>query len=97
MPDFSQCRAMGHEWHHQGRQETHDGRVGLQSLCSVCLTTRTKFLGRQGQLYGSRYEYPDGYSQHGEERLQTFEWRTLFVNSLFPEDGKPKRKRKAAA
>lgn len=85
---YQQCRALGHSWKHLGRAERRDSgdRVGVMSRCSNCKTTRTKWIGRQGQLLGSVYDYPDGYSLHGEERLPNHEWRSLLVHSLFPND-----------
>lgn len=88
--DFQQCRALGHSWKHQPRKPQQDhGRVGLVSTCPACGTRRTKWMDSKGQLWGSSYDYPEGYSQHGEERLETYEWRSLFVTSLFPTEKVP--------
>lgn len=80
---FKQCRSLGHEWKHLGA-ENHGDRVCQHSRCSDCGTQREKWIARSGMLLPSRYIYPDGYSQHGEERLPQHEWRSLYVAALFP-------------
>ena len=94
---FAQCRSMGHEWRHKGQVGADESRpfnfyesVGLISQCSDCKTRRIKWITRSGEVV-SRYEHPDGYSLHGEERLSTQQWRSTFVVTLFqsapPETG----------
>jgi hypothetical protein len=86
---FAQCRAMGHEWRHKGPVGKDDKRpfnmyeaAGLVSICPDCKTRRVKWITRSGEVI-TRYEYPDGYSLHGEDRLTTKEWRSSFVVTLF--------------
>lgn len=86
---FAQCRAMGHEWRHKGPVGKDDKRplnlyeaAGLVSICPDCKTRRIKWITRSGEVI-SRYEHPDGYSLHGDDRLTTKEWRSSFVVTLF--------------
>ena len=64
------------------------GTVGLQSQCSECKTWRTKWVTRSGEVL-TRYEYPDGYSLHGDDRLTPQQWRSSFVVRIFDELGTP--------
>jgi hypothetical protein len=81
---FAACRALGHEWRHMGQvaDSGYHGAIGYQSNCSHCGTVRTKWVTRSGELFSPRYQYPDGYSRHGEERLSTKAWRREWVVSL---------------
>jgi hypothetical protein len=92
---FAQCRSMGHEWHHRGPVGSDDrstgfrapfggqyGMIGLPSQCSVCGTERMRWVGRSGESM-VRYEHPDGYSQHGDEKRTASEWRRTFVAAVF--------------
>lgn len=84
---FAQCRSLGHEWRHKGTVDggaTQWGSIGLRSQCSDCKTERTKWVTRSGEV-NTRYEYPDGYSRHGEERISPQQWRSSFVLTLFDE------------
>jgi len=89
---FAECRAMGHEWHHNGKplDEAALGHrvpmgvdrsaVAFGSTCAVCGTTRTKWIGRSGSIGVTTYRYPDGYSRHGDdERLTATEWRATWI------------------
>ena len=69
----------------------HGWGVVFVSVCADCGTQRTKELERRGGLGRTRYTYPDGYSQHGDERLPLAEWRSLFVVSFLP-DNKPRKR-----
>lgn len=62
------------------------GTIGLRSQCADCKTDRIKWVTRSGEVR-TRYDYPDGYSQHGEDKLTTQEWRSSFVLRLFDEVG----------
>ena len=86
---YAQCRAMGHEWRHRGHVGADERRpfnlyesVGLVSQCADCKTRRVKWITRSGEVM-TRYEYPDGYSLHGDDRLTTQQWRSQFVVRLF--------------
>jgi hypothetical protein len=58
------------------------GTIGLRSQCADCKTDRVKWVTRSGEVR-TRYDYPDGYSQHGEEKLSSQEWRHQFVIRIF--------------
>lgn len=90
---YAQCRSLGHEWRHRGPVTEQDdnvrrplgitlGTIGLRSQCADCKTLRIKWIARSGEVF-TRYTYPDGYSQHGEDRLTSQRWRTVFVERLF--------------
>jgi hypothetical protein len=92
---FAQCRSMGHSWRHHKAIGSDDpsgtfrapfggltGMIGLPSDCSVCGTERMRWVTRSGESI-VRYEHPDGYSQHGEERQTASEWRRTFVSAVF--------------
>lgn len=107
---FALCRSMGHEWHHEGPigsdDQTHDhfrrpfggsfGMVGLPSTCKQCGTERMRWITRTGESH-VRYHHPDGYAQHGEDRMRPVEWRRTYVASIFDAWEAPaKRKGKVA-
>ena len=86
---------MGHEWHHGNAIGTDDrddghrrpfgaetGMVGLPSECGVCRSSRVRWVTRSGEVV-TRYEYVEGYSRHGEDRLSPREWRTSYVARIF--------------
>jgi hypothetical protein len=79
---FSPCRGLGHSWqHHPGRRE--GGVVIFESDCTHCTASRTKFLSRMGVIVRpARYRYPAGYSQKGDDRLSTLQWRRILVRSV---------------
>lgn len=85
---YAQCRSLGHEWRHKGRTDQQDpssvlwGAIGLVSQCADCKTRRVKWVTRSGEV-STRYEYPEGYSTHGEERRTLREWRVSYVTTLF--------------
>lgn len=88
---YAQCRSMGHEWRHKGTVGKDDRRpfnmydsVGMVSQCSDCKTRRVKWITRSGEVI-TRYEHPDGYSLHGDDKLTTREWRSTFVIGFFQE------------
>jgi hypothetical protein len=100
---FAQCRSLGHEWRHRGTVTDGDtkrpfgalhGTVGLRSQCADCKTERVKWVTRSGEVH-TRYEYPDGYSLHGEDRMSPQQWRSSFVQRVF-DDVKPGRRMKSA-
>lgn len=93
--EFAECRALGHSWRHKrsfGIDETPKGlkrpfgglygMVGRLSICSVCKCERIKWITRSGEVV-NRYEHPEGYSRHGDERLSAAGWRRSFVAELF--------------
>ena len=86
---------MGHSWHHHAPVGTDDptgrfrapfggtyGMVGLPSTCTVCDTERMRWIARSGESF-VRYDHPDGYARHGDERLAPVEWRRTFVAAVF--------------
>lgn len=91
---FAQCRSLGHEWRHKGVVAENAraplgisfGTVGLRSQCADCKTDRIKWVTRSGEVI-TRYEYPDGYSLHGDDRLSPQQWRSSFVVRIFDEVG----------
>lgn len=91
---FAQCRSLGHEWRHKGvvqdaNRAPHGvtfGTVGLRSQCADCKTDRVKWVTRSGEVH-TRYEYPDGYSLHGDDRMSPQQWRSSFVTKVFDEVG----------
>jgi len=96
--DFAQCRSMGHEWRHKGKYGSDDpapdgiprpfgwrsGCIGIASQCHACTTHRVKWITRSGEVM-TRYKHPDGYSQHGEDRLTAQGWRRTYVANIFEE------------
>lgn len=96
---FAACRSMGHEWHHESPIGSDDsntlnergwrapfggsfGMVGFPSTCSGCGTERMRWISRSGESL-MRYQHPDGYERHGDERLTATEWRKTYVASVF--------------
>lgn len=85
---------MGHTWRHRPPIGIDDdtkhrrpfglstGMVGFPSNCSTCGTTRLRWITRSG-LVEVRYEHPDGYSRHGDDRLSPSEWRRSYVGHVF--------------
>lgn len=101
---FVACRSMGHEWHHGKPIGSDDptgtfkapfggsfGMIGFPSTCAQCGTERMRWISRSGETT-VRYVHPDGYSQSGEERLTTVEWRRTYVSSVFDEFETPRKK-----
>lgn len=83
--EWARCRSLGHEWTHGNRSigDSSSGVYAFVSTCEFCGSTRTKYISRSGALGDSRYEYPKTYSQHGDERMSTLEWRRSFVVTVF--------------
>lgn len=86
---YAICRSHGHSWVHVGRATEAD-RVptsapvvlGWVSSCSNCGMRRIRWLSSSGQMAApARYERPEGYSRHGEERLSITEWRQLWLRA----------------
>ena len=110
---FAECRSMGHEWHHLPAIGSDDesrwkapfggsfGMVGIPSQCRNCKSQRMRWISRSGESF-MRYDHPDGYSTHGDERKTAREWRGVFVATIFeefeatqrlaPEPPKPKQR-----
>lgn len=90
-----ECHSLGHQWRHTGLVGTDDpdsrapfggsfGMVGYRSICSNCKTVRTKWITRSGEVV-NRYDYVEGYSRRGEDRLTPHQWRTTLAVTLFAE------------
>jgi hypothetical protein len=87
---YAQCRSLGHEWRHKGLMDGPNlraplgmsGSIPLRSQCADCKTWRTKWVTRSGEVI-TRYDYPDGYATHGDERMSSQQWRSTFVSRLF--------------
>lgn len=93
---FAECRSMGHSWRHRPPIGIDDpsprhirrpfgltvGMIGFLSHCNVCGTDRVRWITRSGEMI-VRYEHPDGYERHGDERLTHSEWRRSYVSSVF--------------
>ena len=88
-----ECHSLGHQWRHTGLIGTDDhdarapfggsyGMIGYRSICGNCTTVRTKWITRSGEVL-NRYEYVDGYSRRGDDRLSPHQWRTALAVSLF--------------
>lgn len=91
--EYARCRSLGHTWAHRNKpfNPTDDGgswylssgMAGFVSVCTSCQTKRTKWVMRSGSLGTTTYDYPEGYSTHGEERLRPMDWRKAFVVRVF--------------
>jgi hypothetical protein len=84
---YAQCRALGHEWQHRGAVEEVGSGVafgarGLRSVCADCQMERIKWITSSGEVH-TRYHQPEGYSQHGDEKLNSRQWRSAFVTIVF--------------
>lgn len=83
---FGQCRSMGHQWRHTGRIDeigtgVKFGSVGLRSVCEYCDMERIKWLSRSGETH-TRYQQPEGYGTHGDDRKSAREWRASFFLTI---------------
>lgn len=92
---FAECRSLGHEWR-KGKQpvgiDDNDGyrkpfgmstgMIGIPSHCPNCGTHKVRWITRSGESH-TRYEYPDGYSRHGDDRLTAQEWRHNYVETIW--------------
>lgn len=91
--EYARCRSLGHSWQHRktpynpkedgGSWQETMGAIGFVSVCDTCNTKRTKWVMRSGALGNTSYDYPDGYSSHGEDRLAPMDWRKSFVVRVF--------------
>jgi hypothetical protein len=91
--EYARCRSLGHTWAHRnkpynpqddgGSWYLQSGMAGFVSVCTSCQTKRTKWVMRSGSLGPTTYDYPEGYSTHGEERLRPMDWRRAFVVRVF--------------
>jgi hypothetical protein len=85
---------MGHTWRHRppvGIDEAtkyrrpfgmSTGMVGFPSHCTCCGTDRMRWITRSGMTV-MRYDHPDGYERHGDDRLTAGEWRRSYVSQVF--------------
>jgi hypothetical protein len=88
---YAMCHGMGHSWRHakavavdsttRGSERAPHGMMCLAypSTCDVCGTERMRWVTRRGESLPPRYDWPDGYSRRGEDRMTTTEWRRSFV------------------
>jgi hypothetical protein len=93
-PAYAECRSLGHEWRkmkpvgvddaseHRRPYGFTTGSVGIPSSCANCGTTKVRWMTRSGESQ-TRYDYPEGYSRHGDERLTAQEWRHQYVETIF--------------
>lgn len=91
---FAECRSLGHEWRkgkpigiddNDGRRKPFGmdtGMIGIPSHCANCGTEKVRWISRSGDST-TRYEYPDGYSRHGDDRLTAQEWRHEYVETIW--------------
>lgn len=84
---YAQCRALGHEWQHQGPVEEPGrgvvfGARGLRSTCNDCGMERIKWITQGGEVH-TRYHQPENYAQHGDDKLTSQGWRTAFYTIVF--------------
>lgn len=92
---FIECRSLGHEWRKQsmiGVDDTDDtfrrpygmstGMIGIPSSCHNCGTRKVRWITRSGESL-TRYEHPDGYSRHGDDRLTHQEYRHEYVTAIW--------------
>lgn len=105
---FAECRSLGHEWHKGkplGIDDQHNqrrpyafttGSVGIPSNCPNCGTTKVRWITRSGESQ-TRYEYPDGYSRHGDDVLTPKEWRHTYVETIFAQFERNIRRTKKAS
>ena len=88
-----ECHSLGHQWRHTGLVGVDDpdsrapfggsyGMIGYRSICGNCKAVRTKWLTRSGEVV-NRYEYQEGYSRRGEDKLTPHQWRTTLAVTLF--------------
>lgn len=104
---FAECRSLGHEWRKGKPLGSGDsfggmnapysmatGSVGIPSHCPNCGTNKVRWITRSGESV-TRYEYPDGYSRHGDEVMTAQEWRHSYVETIFQQFEKS-AKRKAS-
>jgi hypothetical protein len=97
---FAECRSLGHEWR-KGKPIGSDdginwGSIGIPSHCDNCGTSKVRWMTRSGESK-TRYEYPDGYSRHGDEVLSVKEWRHEYIESVFASFQRSTTKRKSAS
>jgi hypothetical protein len=82
---YAECRSLGHEWR-KGKPIATDGidwgSIGIPSMCPNCGTTKVRTITRSGESK-TRYDYPDGYSRHGDEVLSVKEWRHAYIETIF--------------
>lgn len=94
---FAECRSLGHEWRKGavlGIDDEHGtfrrpfgmstGMIGIPSHCNTCGTDKIRWITRTGESF-TRYDHPEGYSRHGDERLSHAEWRHQYVETIWEE------------
>lgn len=97
------CRAFGHSWRHRQPQRDVNSTLIIQvSQCPECTTVRTRYVTNRGLVpKPPKYEHPDGYSTHGDDRKSLQQWRLVIVANLFDPDEaietlRPPRRRAAS-
>jgi len=86
---FLDCRDRGHAWFDDrtgpALRRSSGGLVLRTLRCLRCKTLREdQIIGTNGQVYGRRYEYPEGYLfTRGSERVAKTEVRKLAVRAAF--------------
>jgi hypothetical protein len=105
---FAECRSLGHEWR-KGKPVGVDdqldnlkrpyafstGSIGIPSYCGNCGTTKVRWITRSGESQ-TRYDYPDGYSRHGDDVMTAQQWRHSYVETIFQQFERSTRKAKAS-
>lgn len=68
--EFLQCRDFNHSWRPFTAEWVADERsFRVQLRCARCKAKRIRYIGQNGQLISSHYEYVDGYLIKGLGRL----------------------------
>lgn len=90
--EHAQCRSLGHSWTHRGTYNPEEdgqtwqhsfGAHGFVSICDSCTAKRIKWIMHNGSLGQMSYQYPEGYSEKGEDRRSTIDWRRTFIVKMF--------------
>jgi len=83
------CRTLGHAWKPTMVKTTKGPRGRIieyrpHLVCDRCDTLKVMIMAANGDLGGSRYVYPEGYLQRGDDaRWGRTEVRTEFVRRWF--------------
>lgn len=71
-PEFVQCRDWGHSWRpFTARWIQNMNHYESILRCARCETERVRFIGKRGEILGSKYDYQDGYQMKGSGVLST--------------------------
>lgn len=81
--DYIQCRDFGHQWRSVGATwVAADNRYETSLRCIRCGTDRIRYIGRDGGLMRSKYDYSDGYVVKGMGRLDGHERDMIRLESV---------------